>query len=557
MTTTDWIYFFGIPMAVFLIIFIRQAWQNHIKEINKIKESFGRVPDNKYTYEEFENYSHYYRSHMDSEMVDDITWNDLNMDELFRQIDHSNSSLGREGLYRLLRSPIVSADELLHRKEIMDYFRDNEEERVRLSLAYSKFGFSRRFAVSDYIEGISGCEKSSNLIHFFYFVLLIAAFIFAAFYDVTKGLVAIMLVCTLNIITYFKTKAKLEDYMTCLKMVFSMFKCEKKISALNIQGIKEETEALRNISKEFDSLKRFSFILSSNCGNIIDFFLDYVRMLTHLDLVKFNNCVNTIIEKKDEVWSLYYNLCYIEALLSVSSYREQLPYYSIPDIRDAGLILGCRDLYHPLIENPVPNDIEIKGSILVTGSNASGKSTFLRSIGINALLSQTFLLSTTREYVASRFRILSSMALTDNLLGNESYYIVEIKSLKRIIDAAMENGRPVLCFIDEVLRGTNTIERIAASSEILKEISMTNSICIAATHDIELTDILSRYFENYHFSENVTDEDVTFSYKLLKGKATSRNAIKLLSMLGYDKKILDEADNSAEFFEEKGYWRKY
>ena len=104
------------------------------------------------------------------------------------------------------------------------------------------------------------------------------------------------------------------------------------------------------------------------------------------------------------------------------------------------------------------------------------------------------------------------MSLKDDLGGKNSYYIVEIKALKRILTAAEQTGCPVLCFVDEVLRGTNTVERIAASSEILKYLKDKNVLCFAATHDIELTAILSGCYDNYHFQEEVTDSDVSFNF---------------------------------------------
>ena len=116
------------------------------------------------------------------------------------------------------------------------------------------------------------------------------------------------------------------------------------------------------------------------------------------------------------------------------------------------------------------------------------------------------------------------MALKDDLLGGESYYIVEIRSMKRIIDETKKNQK-VLCFVDEVLRGTNTVERIAASCEILKSLSKRGTICFAATHDIELTDLLNEEYDNYHFEEEIEQGDVVFNYILKPGKATTRNAI--------------------------------
>ena len=112
----------------------------------------------------------------------------------------------------------------------------------------------------------------------------------------------------------------------------------------------------------------------------------------------------------------------------------------------------------------------------------------------------------------------------------------------------------ILCFLDEVLRGTNTIERIAGATQILKEVAKTNSGCYAATHDIELTELLSRDYSNYHFEEEIVDGDIRFRYELLKGKATSRNAIRLLQCMGFEESLIREAEHRAERFLETGVW---
>ncbi len=160
-------------------------------------------------------------------------------------------------------------------------------------------------------------------------------------------------------------------------------------------------------------------------------------------------------------------------------------------------------------------------------------------MAINQILGQTVFTTCVKSYKASFFNIYTSMALKDDVLKNESYYIVEIKYLKRIIDKSKDK-MPKLCFVDEILRGTDTIERIASSSEVLNYFNNSNCICFAATHDIELTYLLEDKFDNYHFEEEITDNDMVFDYKLREGRAKSRNAIKLLALMGYDDTIIDD-----------------
>lgn len=194
--------------------------------------------------------------------------------------------------------------------------------------------------------------------------------------------------------------------------------------------------------------------------------------------------------------------------------------------------------------------------MLITGSNASGKSTFLRMTAVNAILAQTIHTCTARRYEGNYFCIYSSMALRDSLESGESYYMVEIKALKRIMDAkdaSLEN--PMLCFVDEVLRGTNTVERIAASAKILEMLAEEKIFCFAATHDIELTHLLEKQYDNFHFEEEVEQGDVCFSYHLQKGRATSRNAIRLLQIIGFEDKMIENAEKMATEFMKTGEWR--
>ena len=148
------------------------------------------------------------------------------------------------------------------------------------------------------------------------------------------------------------------------------------------------------------------------------------------------------------------------------------------------------------------------------------------------------------------------MSLRDSLESGESYYMVEIKAIKRIVDAALlESPNPLLCFVEEVLRGTNTVERIAASVQILKKLSKSGVYCFAATHDTELTHLLDREYDNCHFEEEVRDGDVLFSYRLLKGRAHTRNAIRLLEIIGFSEDIIKQADEMEGSFLRTGEWR--
>lgn len=174
----------------------------------------------------------------------------------------------------------------------------------------------------------------------------------------------------------------------------------------------------------------------------------------------------------------------------------------------------------------------------------SGKSTFMRTIGTNILLSQTIYTSLCSNYTGSFFRILSSLSISDDVTQGKSYYLGECNSLLRILNS-IEEKTPAFCIIDEIFKGTNPIERIASSKEILKYIMDRNALAIVATHDLELAETCNNNYLCHYFCEDVDEEKgLTFDFKLKTGICHSGNALKLLNFLGYPKEIISNSIKS-------------
>lgn len=551
------IYIIGIiAIIAFLVIQFYVTQKNQrARFMERITREWGKVPEREYSYEEFESITHYYRNRLKEgdKHIDDITWNDLDMDQVFMQMNNTHSSAGEEYLYYMLRTPVFSTDILKERERLISYFQKNDKERKALQMVFGQIGRSKGLSASDYISRLKDVKSESNIKHYMLFVLyIICAAVFA--YEPSVGVLCFIGVFVYAAVNYYKRKAEIEAYFTCFKIINSIISNIEPIKKCNVEVISEYVDKMEKAAGELKDIKNGIGILPSQnmSGSLFDAVLDYVRMVTHIDLIRFNNMLSIFIKKEDKLELIIECIGLIESMIAVASFRESLDYYTLPEFEGRRHI-EAQDLYHPVLERPVSNSITTDRSVLITGSNASGKSTFLKSVAINAILAQTINTVMARSYKADMFMIMSSMALKDNLLGNESYYIVEIKSLKRIMDA-VNNEHPVLCFVDEVLRGTNTVERIAASSQILKTLSLNNVICFAATHDIELTHILEAHYDNYHFTEDVSDNDIIFNYKLLSGRATSRNAIKLLKIMGYSEDIVARATDNANYFLKAGKW---
>lgn len=492
--------------------------------------------------------------------IDDITWNDLDMDRIYYLLNSCKSSIGDEYLFYLLHNPISDIGQLKERNRVIEALMSDEELRTEVGVFAANLGNAGDISVYDYISKLKNAETDSNLKHILSALLLVASI--GLFFAVPVAAVLITIgVFALNIATYFKRKSEIDCYFIIFAYILRMIgdaDCIAAVRAADKEGVLSRyTDAITDAANELRKITKGAamFVNPVGSGDILQSLLDYVRMAFHIDLIKFNNIVRKFVGRQEEFDRLFENIGFLDCMLAVASYREWAGDTTLPNLtddRENGLKLKVGDIAHPLLEEPVTNSLETSGPILLTGSNASGKSTFLKTIAINAVLAQTVYTVRAAEYTANCFRVMSSIALRDDLESGESYYIVEIKSLKRILDEVdKENAMPTLCFIDEVLRGTNTIERISASTEILKKLASGNAICIAATHDIELTYLLENVYDNYHFEEKVDDNSVEFDYTLRDGRATTRNAIRLLGLMGFDGDIVEAAAKRADAMAKK------
>lgn len=553
-------YIFGI-LIVILFLVLWSMWnekQQKKKLKMQLKKEWGQIPEQEYTTEKLESIKAFYLSMQDDRFdVDDITWNDLDMNYIYMYINNTQCSIGEEYLYALLRKPCFSEEELRERNRLIHFFGKNETQRIALQSALKSIGKLSQISIYKYINQLDTLPQASNVPHYL-MAIGFALSIGLIFIHPSYGGILTFLFFINNIYQYYQYKAKIENYLSVFAFVLRLLDSTNEIEQLNISEIQKYTDALNRDREVFKKFKRGSAIVTSKnvTGSLLDGIIDYGRMLFHLDLIKFNSMLHIFKKNREALNRIFINVGFLDSMIAVASFRESLAYYCEPELmHDPKPTISVTDLYHPLLESPVSNSITENRSVLLTGSNASGKSTFIKTMAINAILSQTVYTSISRRYRASYFIIFSSMALRDSILSNESYYIVEIKSLKRILDH-VNSQIPTLCFVDEVLRGTNTLERIAASSHILATLAKMNALVFAATHDIELTHILEDIYSNYHFQERIVGNEVRFDYKLYQGRAVSKNAIKLLGMLGYSKDIIAKAEKAAENFLIAGEWCK-
>ncbi len=227
-----------------------------------------------------------------------------------------------------------------------------------------------------------------------------------------------------------------------------------------------------------------------------------------------------------------------DAFISLALYSYNHPDYSFPEINDKGFAIAAENVGHPLINKNklVTNNYKIENLPkvdLLTGANMAGKSTFLRTIGVNLVLGMIG-----APVCASTFRftpvlLFTSLRTNDSLQENESFFYAELKRLRLLIQH-YENNKPVFFLLDEILKGTNSKDQHAGSEALIKKIIKLKGVGIIATHDVELSKLQNEFpgeVENLCFEITINDDKLNFDYKIKSGVCRTMNASFLMKKM--------------------------
>lgn len=481
----------------------------------------------------------------DDEKIDDITWNDLDMDEVFHRMNSCNSYVGEQVLYARLHNLPKTGNGIERFERLVSLFLHKENERVDMQVLLSALGKDGvSYALPEFIANLDTCRLPRRWIYRVLQLLLVLSVLPALAYGEPSYLALTVIVFLANLVLYLVGKSKYEGKFDLLSDIISLTGVGRKISGDRNFNHEVLFPEIKPLSNEFNKLSNAIGLLKMKrdvaiSGDVLGILYDYIVGATLWDFTKYNQIIKILNDKKESFQALYENIGEIDAAIAVASFRQSIPFYCVPSFSEEYL-LEMENIYHPLIDEPVCNTVGLGRGTIVTGSNASGKSTFVKAVAINAILAQSINMCTAKRMILPPSHVITSMAVRDDLMAGESYYIKEIKYLKRIIDNLKED-RMVLCVIDEILRGTNNEERIAASTSIMRFLNSKHCIAIVASHDIELTQILKDVYGNYHFTEKMLDKDIVFDYKIYRGASTSRNAIRLLEHVGFPNEIVAEA----------------
>lgn len=497
------------------------------RSVSKIKTLFDLRGENEFT-------------------LDDQTWNDLILDEVFYDLDRTYSAEGEAALYTMLRNPIMNEEEIKERGRLIGTFKSNGNLTIDIRKIFYERIFDKKNRLIDMMSGLRAMSKSKFILYSFLGILPILLVLAVILLQEPQLMMLVMIDIFLQIYIHNKE----HENINAIGLIYlrDLISCAKKISKIKNEEIESYTTQIKELLKKIASIDKSTYLLKA--VNSFDGLFEMFSIPFLIEEITYYKVNEKLLANKEAILELYYLVGELDALISIAIYQNsnQAKCVTPKFIKETRLKIG--DGIHPLLKKPVANSIDIsRKGIVLTGTNMSGKSTFLRMISTNILLAQTFNFVLAKEYEGCILNIVSSISPKDDIINGKSYYLAEAESILRIIKAS-EKEVPVFCPIDEIFRGTNPLERISSSAEILSYINKGKAICIVATHDRELSEMLKDNYDFYYFSEEVDDNNgLKFDYKLKKGISKTRNAIRLLEYVGYPKEIINNSYKRIEVME--------
>ena len=339
-------------------------------------------------------------------------------------------------------------------------------------------------------------------------------------------------------------KYRNESQYQSVREIYGLIKAAQKLQKTKtiIEGapIPEQIKSLKPFVKNY-SLLNFG-IPGDDLTKAFFYFLELLKACFLLDLHLLNNSYSQIINQHHSLKEIYKYIGEFDLAISMASLKSDTNFtICIPDLIAENKILEFTNAIHPLVDQCVPNSFSLKSkSAFITGSNMSGKSTFLRTILINSILAQSVYLCFAESFKSSFLKPFSSITIDDDLLEGSSYFFTEVEIIKEMTKQVPLSSNN-LFVIDETFKGTNTLERISLAKAVLDFLNNNDNMVIASSHDLELIELLSKDFEMFYFTETIKADSLNFDHTIKPGSLKTTNAIKIIEIENYPQSIIDEA----------------
>ena len=547
MITVDSTYGYYILIAI-LCYSVFAIWQSNIKRKIKVSEyaimiyqrHIDRINGNWITFEdmgeEYKDENHLYANDLDV----------IGKKSLFQYLNITNTYYGRKQFVEDILSPTYTESQIHQRQQAISELSNNIEFVNEIEKKTIEIG-----STDEILRVIEILTKKSNFIlsqiieSIVYVIPVLATLLFiSGLYFKILALVSIglglLIIQGLSWIVFLpklqsvlqtvrKVPFRLSEYTNIFSYIdkqdFTSSKL-KEIKAVIVNNQYSSSYAMKDLDKIINKI-------SVESNFIIYAFLNIFLLWDFRSYIKFQKWQE---KYSDSCEKWFIALGELESLMSFSILPMVSKHTCIPIIQEDKNKLEVIQLGHPLLHHTkrVNNDFSMNNDIsIISGSNMSGKTTFMRTIGINLLLARTGSFVCAKSMHTSIFNLATSMRIADNLNEGVSTFYAELKNIKKILDIAKRDATTFF-MIDEIFRGTNSVDRLEGAIMVVTKLQQLEISGMITTHDLDLCKLESKYphIKNYHFIEDYKNNDIIFSYQIQNGVSTTTNAKQLMKMLG-------------------------
>ncbi len=539
-----------LPLIFIVLIIYFYSKRSAEKKKDELKQEWGQPKDSRFfDFDLIENY--FLNTIADSseklQLISEKIATDLYLNDVFKLIDRTVSKIGQQFLYARLRTLDTDTKSLLAQDRLAEEMAENEKLRLNAQLTLLKINQGDSYYYQDLIYAKPVARPSFLPIVYLLTTLNILCLLAAIWRP--GFLLVFMGIFLINTGFYYWNKQIVGLHTSSLKEFIKVYEVAAKLNnEPELQkAFPETTNQLKDLSplrKKMAGIKLDS--MAEGDLAVVGFMvLELIKISFNVEIIVFYQVIDLIHKNKAALKAAFEYVGKVDAAISIASFRSSAADYCKPQFTDAN-VMNLSAIRHPLIENCVPNDLVLSNkNMLLTGSNMSGKTTFIRAIGINMILAQTIYTCTAKSFNMPYSKVFSSITISDSLLEEKSYYFEEMTIIKNFIEQSA-SASPCLFILDEIFKGTNTIERVSAGKAILAYLAKSNNFVFVSTHDTELNELLEDQYDHYHFSETIDADELVFDHTIKKGPLKTRNAIRILEINDYPAEIIVDANQTVD-----------
>lgn len=534
----------GIIILVTIVLSIQKTFEAKKKALlETIRQNWVKPKDEYFPFERIGKFASL-DVNAQSYQLSKQTLYDIDFFSLFAFVDRTHSKIGQQILFKKLIQPLKPAESLASQNDRVDLFLSNVSLREAVQKELHRLGSRDAYFITSLLQG-KLLEKPA-----WYKYLMISILAMAILLILSPQfpilLVFLIIPMTLNMVVHYWNKSNTLQFIQSFPQLSLLVDVSANIYAVDINLKDNAAAECISLLRPFQwKMKLLGLVheggIKDELGQLASYFIELLKAFLLIEVYTLFQLTGELESKKNSILTLFNYTGEMDVAISIASLRSGDLKTCRPQFVPSTKELHLKNIYHPLVRNCVKNDLLINGkSVLITGSNMSGKSTFLRTIILNSILAQTLDTCFADEFRTPKLKQYSSILIDDNLFSGTSYYFEEVMVMGTLIKEVNSPDQN-LFILDEVFKGTNTVERIASAKAILSYLNRNNNIVIVSTHDIELSAMLNEEFDLYHFTDSIENGKLHFDFKMKAGTLKTRNAIKLLEISNYPMEIIEEA----------------